>query len=193
MNQHRKPFSNKVSASTQVAFEFANAVTLQYDQQPTVTNLGTATAPVLEFGIPQGAPGDVLTGNAYVQNLVVEGLVLSAKANIATGFAGGPRVSQGGWDAPANAHSIAWSQLADGNDNVTGFLYVHVSSKDASRKNGIATATLIKDLGQPLDVMVTALHQSANLHTFEVGVSDDTIRVATDPTCSVCWSFIAAT
>lgn len=193
MNQHRKPFSNKVSASTQVAFEFANVVTLPYDQQAAVTNLGTATAPVLEFGIPQGAPGDALTGNAYVQNLVVEGLVLSAKANIATGFAGGPRVSQGGWDAPANAHSITWSQLADGNDNVTGFLYVHASSKDASRKNGIATATLIKDLGQPLDVMVTALHQSANLHTFEVGVSGDTIRVATDAACSVCWSFIAAT
>jgi hypothetical protein len=198
---NRKPLSNRFAlaagggnAATQWAF--ANALTLDPGTLATVRNLGSSTAPVLQFGIPRGEPGDVtaanvLAGNVVVDNLTVGGLLLSSKT-VVSGFGGGPRVSQGGWDAPGNSHLITWAALAGNSDNVTGFLTVHVSSKSAARKNGIATVTVVKDQALAPDLMVTALHCSPTLDTFDVGVSGTDIAVATDPECAVCWSFIAA-
>lgn len=196
---NRKPLSNRFAAggNASTRWEFANAKTLEPNVPATVRNLGTPVAPVLEFSIPRGYPGDavaanVLAGNVTVDNLTVSGLLLSSK-QVTTGFAGGPRVSQGPWDAPAASHTLTWTKLADGCDNVTGFLTVHVSSKNGMKKNGIATVTVVKDLNQPPDLLVTSQHLSANLSTFDLGLRGNDIVVATDVQCSVCWSFIAAT
>lgn len=195
---NRKPISNRALVASLTQWQFANAVTLDPGSQATVTNLGTSTAPVLEFGIPAGQSGEAtgnvtFTGNVTVENLTVDGLLLSGKRDIVTGFAGGPRVSQAGWDTPGNAHTLAWTDLAEGSDNVTGFLYVHVSSKSVARKNGIATLTVVKSQGVAPDLMLTAVHMSPSLQVFDVGLRGNDVIVETDPGCSVCWSFVSAT
>ena len=194
--------SNKFVAGSPARFEFANVITVAYTQPAAVVNLGTPSAPVLQFSIPRGAPGasgggdgvgNVAAELEVLGNLTVGGLLLSSKVGITTGFGGGPRISQGGWDSPAATHTLAWAALADGCDNVTGVLTVHASSKGSTtRKNGVATATIVKDFGTPPEVMVTALHASSRLATFDVGLSGNDIVVFTDAACSVCWTFVAA-
>lgn len=190
-----KPISNRFSSGVLTQWQFANVVTLPPTESASVTNLGTPSMPVLQFGVPRGPAGDLTpTGSDItVGNVVVNGLLLSGKADVVTGFGGGPRLSQGGWTPPAASHAIEWEALADGCDNVTGVLYVHVSSKGATaKKNGVATATVVKDVGEPPDLMVTSMHLSPHLATFQVGLDDNAVVVATDDGCSVCWSFIAA-
>lgn len=191
-----KPISNRFSSGVLTQWQLANVVTLPPTSGATVTNLGTPSMPILQFGIPKGPPGDLSPGgpDITVGNVVVKGLLLSGKTDLVTGFAGGPRLSQGGWTAPGTSHAIEWEALADGCDNVTGLLYVHVSSKGgAVRKNGVATVTVVKDAGEPPDLMVTAVHMSPHLARLEVGLDDNAaVVVATDDGCSVCWSFVAA-
>jgi len=198
-----KRMSNTPTAASLTRFQFANAVTVAYTQPAAVVNLGTPTAPVLQFSVPRGAPGDFGGGGGGVGNVAVElavlgnvtvgGLLLSSKAGIVTGLGGGPRITQGGWDSPAATHTLAWTALADGCDNVTGVLTVHASSKGTTtRKNGVATATVVKDYGSPPELMVTALHASSRLQSFDLGVSGNDVVVLTDAACSVCWTFVAA-
>jgi hypothetical protein len=190
-----KPISNRFVSSALTQWQIAETVTLPATSPATVTNLGTPGMPVLQFGVPRGPSGDLSpTGSDItVGNVVVKGLLLSGKTGVVTGFGGGPRLSQGGWTAPAASHAIQWEDLAGGCDNVTGVLYVHVSSKGATaRKNGVATVTVVKDADDPPDLMVTAMHMSPHLGRFDVGLDYNAIVVATDEDCSACWSFIAA-
>lgn len=190
-----KPLSNRYLYTTSsttgtTEFQFANALTLAPGSNATVVNLGTSTAPILQFGIPQGQPGslgnlaEVTVGNLYAANVTVSGL-------LASNVAAGPRIVQGPWDAPGNAHVIPWLQLASGAETATGQLHVHASSRDRNKKNGMATLTLCKDAGDPPDVMIAAVHTSSNLQTFDVVVLPGyDLHVETDPECSVCWNFV---
>lgn len=189
-----KPFANRYISSQGARFEFPTAVTLPPGSQATVVNLGTAYAPILQFGLPAGLEGNVVSPETLVVrgNLVLDGYLVSGKADIATGFAGGPRVSQGGWDVAASTHVLDWAALAGNCDEVTGFLTVHASAKDGSKKNGIATLTLVKNAGDPPDALVTSLHASAPLATFDVALQDGNVVVHTDEECAVCWTFVAA-
>ena len=128
----------------------------------------------------------------HVGDVTVDGLLRSSKANIITGFGGGPRVSQGGWDAPANVHTLSWTQLADGSDDVTGSLVVHASSKNGMGKNGVAQLLVVKGVGANTSMTLMSQHASPNLTTLNVAVAGDDIQVDTDPECAVCWTFLSA-
>lgn len=192
-----KPLSNRYVYSTAsegapVEFQFANALTLAPGSNAFVINLGTSAAPILQFGIPQGEPGnitdtsEVVVGNLFAANVTISGVFRSTVVS-------GPRISQGGWDAPGNSHLLAWMQVAAGADSASGTLHVHASSRDRNKKNGMASLTLCKDAGDPPDALVTAAHTSSNLGTFDVVVlASSDIHVETDPECSVCWNFVGA-
>ena len=135
-------------------------------------------------------PAKNLVGN--LANLVVDGVFLSGKNGITTGFGGGPRISQHGWDAPGATHTLPWSGVAGECDNVTGILHIHASCKSSLKKQGVATASIVKNVGDPPDVLVTGTHTSPNLSTFLVSVQVNDIVVSTDAECAVCWTFIAA-
>lgn len=189
-----KPFVNRYGTASSARFEFANTLTLQPGSVATLTNLGTAYAPILQFGVPTGLEGNIVSPDTLVVrgNIVLEGLLVSGKANV-TGFSGGPMVTQNPWDEPANVHVIPWSLLsAGGSDEVSGVLTVHASAKDGSRKNGVASVSLVKNSGDPPDVMVFDQHASANLAVFDLDVAGDDLVVYTDDTCAVCWTFVAA-
>lgn len=132
------------------------------------------------------------SGDAALGNVSIAGVLTSTKTGVVSGFEGGPRVSQGRWDSPGGTHTLQWPALADGCDNVSGVLYLHVSSKSAAKKNGVATVSLVKDAGTPPDLMVMALHKSDALATFSVGRSGDDITVATDADCALCYTFVGA-
>ena len=194
-----KPLSNRYvyttssTDATAVEFQFANALTLAPGSNATVVNLGTSTAPVLQFGIPQGQPGmvgnvgtDLIIGNLYVANVTVSGLLSSA-------VVAGPRIVQGPWDSRGNAHLVPWAQLAAGAETASGTLHVHASSRDHAKKNGMASLTLCKDAGDPPDVLVSVAHTSSNLAMFDVVVLPGyDIHVETDVECCVCWNFVGA-
>lgn len=190
-----KPISNRFTTGAPTQWQFVEPVTLPPGNPAAVTNLGTPSAPILRFAIPKGTPGDLAPGgpDVTVGNVTVNGLLLSGKADVVTGFGGGPRLSQGGWSAPAASHAIQWETLVDGCDNVTGVLYLHVSSKGGVvRKNGVATVTVVKDADEPPDLMVTAAHMSPHLGRLDVATDDNAVVVATDDDCALCWSFLAA-
>ncbi len=141
--------------------------------------------------------GNVVTlgpgGVGVVGNVTVGGLLLSSKPATNTGFSGGPRITQGGWDAPGTVHTLTWLALAEGRDNVVGTLFVHVSARSATvKRNGTATLSVVKNAGDPPDVSLTTVHRGAGLSTLAIAVSGDDVVVTTDAGCAVCWTFVSA-
>ena len=159
------------------------------------TGVGVGNAQVVQVfnnGLPtiEAVQGTV----SFHANVAVGGLFLSSKPAMDTGFSGGPRVVQGGWDAPGATHTLAWAALAGGGrDNVVGTLFVHASARDAAiKRNGTATLSIIKNPGDPPDLWPNHVHQGAGLTTFAFAVSGNDVVVTTDAECAVCWTFVAA-
>ena len=126
-------------------------------------------------------------------NLTLGGILKTSKTSIATGFAGGPRITQAVWDAPGPTHVLDMNVLMASCDNVSGMLYLHVSSKSNDNKNGMATLGIIKSSGYAPIVTVFTSQRSANLSTFTISsdVQNINLIVSTDATCAICWTFVS--
>lgn len=151
-----------------------------------------ASVPVLMFGAHCDTSNSATVDTLVVTGNVVLGGLIQTLSSVTTGFGGGPIVVQGSWDAPANVHVLDWATLANDSDDVTASLTVHVSSKDGTRKNGIATIMLVKNAGDALDVMVTSLYMFGALEVLDIAVDGNDIVVHTDDGCSVCWTLLGA-
>lgn len=142
-------------------------------------------------GLTVDEPG-ALRGSGLFTNVAVRGLLSSTKANIKTGFDGGPRISQAGWDAPSSTHTISWQSLANGCETASGILYVHASSKSNNDMNGVITASIVKSEGQNIIVSATSTAKSQGLSTFSLTSQLSNLVVSTNSGCAVCWTFISA-
>jgi hypothetical protein len=164
-------------------------------ERNTTINADLTVQGTLAFSGSLAFPGNV-TGNLSVAgNLALGGVLKSTKTSIVSGFSGGPRITQAPWDSPGTTHLLNVITLADSSDNVSGMLYLHASSKANDNKNGMATLGIIKSSGFPPVVTVFTSQRSANLTTFTFSTDNtqnpNTIIVATDAQCAICWTFVS--
>jgi hypothetical protein len=121
----------------------------------------------------------------------------SGNVSFGTGLSGsattlsGPFMKQGGWSASNTSHTISDFYVAD---NSSGTIIINVKSPtgSGSAKIGSANVSFMKTFTASPEIFTVSLQKNANLSTFALAVSGNSIVVSTDAGCSVCWTSTGA-